>query len=266
MARKPKSKIGINLYNLREYLKEPAQIARTLKRVAKIGIRCVQASGLGPVDPVDLRRMADDAGVAIIGAHIGVQMMRDDLSEVIDRLHTWDCKYVAVPSAPGEERRDAAGWWKLAKEFSRIGRKFAKEGITLQYHNHHFEFTKFGVRAGKGGRRGIDILYGQSDPEALQAELDIGWVARAGADPVAYIRSLKGRLDQVHVKDWGIADGEPTWMPIGEGNLNWPPILKACRGAGTKHYIYEQDNCPTNKDPFDAAAISLANLHELGIT
>jgi sugar phosphate isomerase/epimerase len=209
--------------------------------------------------------MADDAGVAIIGAHIGVQQMREDLSAVIDRLHTWDCRYVAIPSAPGDERDKPGGWRKLATEFSRIGRKLAKEGITLQYHNHHFEFTKYGVRAGKGGQRGIDILYERSDPEALQAELDIGWVARAGADPLAYIRRLKGRLDQVHVKDWGIAGREPTWMPIGEGNLNWPPILKACRAAGTKFYIYEQDNCPTNKDPFQAARISLENMHELGL-
>jgi len=265
MAKRPKSQIGINLYNLRDYVKEPAQIAKTLKRVAKIGFKGVQASGLGPVDPADLRRMADDAGVAIIGAHIGVQMMRDDLSEVIDRLHTWDCRYVAIPSAPGEERQDAAGWRKLASEFSRIGRRLAKEGITLQYHNHDFEFMKFGVRGGKGGRRGIDILYEQSDPEALQSELDIGWVARAGADPLAHVRSLKGRLDQVHVKDWGIVDRQPTWTPIGEGNLNWPPILKACRGAGTKYYIYEQDNCPTNKDPFQAARISLEALQELGL-
>ncbi len=269
MAARTKSKIAITLYNLREYTKEPKQIAATLRRVRKIGFENVQISGGGlmQVDPPELKRMADDAGVDIIGSHVGLGGFRTDLAGLIDRLHAWGCPYVAIPSLPAEERDSAAKWRKLAREFTRYGRKLADAGITVQYHNHAFEFRRFGVRGGKGGRRGLEILFEQSDPKYLQSELDMGWIARGGGDPAAYVKWLSGRLDQVHVKDWGIVEnqGEPVWMPIGEGNLNHPAALKACKAAGVKHYIYEQDNCPTTKDEWKAAEISFNNMRELGL-
>ncbi|MBS3734324.1 MAG: hypothetical protein KGY99_05295 [Phycisphaerae bacterium] len=39
----------------------------------------------------------------------------------------------------------------------------------------------------------------------------------------------------------------------------------ACRGAGTKHYIYEQDDCKTTSDPWKAAQISYENMRRLGL-
>jgi sugar phosphate isomerase/epimerase len=50
---------------------------------------------------------------------------------------------------------------------------------------------------------------------------------------------------------------------VGEGNLNWPAILDACRAAGVRWYIVEQDTC--QRDPFDSLAISLRNLHGMGL-
>ena len=50
---------------------------------------------------------------------------------------------------------------------------------------------------------------------------------------------------------------------VGEGNLNWPAILDACKEAGTEWYIVEQDTC--QRDPFESLGISLRNLKEMGI-
>ena len=152
-----------------------------------------------------------------------------------------------------------------AREFTHLGKALRKEGITLQYHNHHFEFHKFGRRSGLGGRTGLDILYSATDPRYLQAEIDTGWVARGGGDPADWCARLKGRMDQVHVKDWLILGGEPAWAEVGEGNLNWPAIVRACHMAGVKHYIVEQDQCPVTKDPFKSIAVSLRNLQRLGL-
>ncbi|MFW6132598.1 MAG: sugar phosphate isomerase/epimerase family protein [Planctomycetota bacterium] len=267
MPSKSQPQIAITLYNLRAYTAKPRQIARTLGRVRKIGYQAVQISGGGlmDVDPPELKKMADDAGVDIIGSHIALGLFRDDIGSVIDRLHAWGCPYAAIPSLPGELWQKSGAWPRLAKQFSGYGRKLADEGLTLQYHNHNFEFHRVGVRGGRGGRLGLEILFDKSDPELLQSELDVGWVARGGGDPAAYVRWLKGRLDQVHIKDWGIAEGAPAWMPVGEGNLNMPEIVKACRGAGVKHYIYEQDTCPTTVDEWKAARISYENMRELGL-
>ena len=267
MAKKSHPQISLTLYTLRDFTQNPAQIARTLRRVRRIGYQTVQISGGGlmQVEPPELKKMADDAGVAIIGSHIGLGMMREDLGKVVATLHAWDCRYAAIPHLPREEWQGPNGWKKIAREMTAIGRKLAKEGIKLQYHNHHFEFNRVGVRNGRGGKLGLEILFDNSDPKYLQSELDMGWVARAGADIALWVKRLKGRMDQVHVKDWGIVNRDPVWMPVGEGNINWKQAFAACKAIGVKHYIVEQDDCPTTKDPFRAVQISYENMRALGL-
>ena len=267
MAAPRESQLAVTLFTLRDFCMKPRQIARTLARVRKIGYRNVQISGGGLMaqDPAELAKMMDDADLTVIGSHVALQMMRDDFGGAVERLRGWKCTHTAIPSMAQEDRSTLAAWKARAREFTRLGKMFKKEDITLQYHNHHFEFHKFGGRAGLGGRTGLDILYSNADPKYLQAEIDTGWIARGGGDPAEWCARVKGRMDQVHVKDWMILDGEPAWAEIGEGNLNWPAIVRACRAAGVKHYIVEQDQCPVTKDPFKSIAVSLRNLRGLGL-
>lgn len=50
--------------------------------------------------------------------------------------------------------------------------------------------------------------------------------------------------------------------PVGEGNLNWPAILKALEGTGCKYLLVEQDTCQGS--PFDCLKKSYDNLAEMG--
>jgi sugar phosphate isomerase/epimerase len=50
---------------------------------------------------------------------------------------------------------------------------------------------------------------------------------------------------------------------VGEGNLNWPAILQACREAGVEWYAVEQDEC--QRDPFESLKISYDNLKAMGL-
>ena len=67
----------------------------------------------------------------------------------------------------------------------------------------------------------------------------------------------------VHLKDMAIKDGQQVFAEVGEGNLEWPEILQACREAGVEWYLVEQDTC--QRDPFESLEISLRNLHRLGL-
>ena len=77
------------------------------------------------------------------------------------------------------------------------------------------------------------------------------------------IRKLKGRMPLVHLKDMVMRGHEQLMAEVGEGNLNWPAILDACREAGVVWYIVEQDTC--QRDPFESLAISLSNLKAMGL-
>lgn len=56
------SVIGAQLYTLRNFLKTPEDIAKSLKKVKEIGYDAVQVSGVGPIDPKELRKILDGEG------------------------------------------------------------------------------------------------------------------------------------------------------------------------------------------------------------
>lgn len=248
--------VAAQLYTLREYLKTPADIAQTIKKVRAIGYEAVQVSGLGPIDPAELKRIVDGEGIEICATHIPFERLRDDIGRVIDEHHLWGCKVIAIPALPGPYRNEE-GYRRFAKEASAIGKRLAEAGITLAYHNHSFEFERY------GNETGLDILFKESDPAYLAAELDTYWVQHGGGDPAAWLHKLKERVVAVHLKDMVIKEGKQLFAEVGEGNLNWPAILEACRAAGIRWYIIEQDVC--QRDPFESLAISLRNVQAMGL-
>ena len=252
----PGSAIAAQLYTVREFTKTPADITETMKKVAKIGYEAVQLSALGEMDPAELRKVCDGEGLKVCATHIGYQQMADDPQGVIDLHHTYGCPYAGIGGLPGEYR-SAEGFARFAREASETARKLAEGGIGFVYHNHNFELERF------GDRTGLQILYEDSDPEVFLSEIDTYWVQAGGGSPAAWIRKLAGRAPCVHLKDMTMRGHDQIMAEVGEGNLDWPGILAACREAGTEWYIVEQDTC--ERDPFESLAISLRNLKAMGL-
>ncbi|GIP40149.1 sugar phosphate isomerase [Paenibacillus sp. J31TS4] len=247
------------LYTLRDYLKTPEDVEATLKRVKEIGYRAVQVSGLGPIDPHRLKEMADREGLTICATHIGFGELTDKLDEVIAQHRLWDCRYVGLGGMPMEYRSNEEGYRTFASIATEIGRKLRDAGLTFVYHNHDFEFAKWGERTG------LQLLLEETEPEAVNFELDVYWVQEGGGDPVEWIRKVEGRMKVVHLKDMLItADREKRFAEVGEGNLNFVRILEACRETGVEWGAVEQDQC-YGRDPFACLETSLRHLDRLGL-
>ncbi|MBW7460304.1 sugar phosphate isomerase/epimerase, partial [Paenibacillus sepulcri] len=122
----------------------------------------------------------------------------------------------------------------------------------LIYHNHKFEFEKF------EGKPGLEWLLDASDAAHVGFELDTYWVQAGGADPVKWVRKVEGRMKVVHLKDMAIVDDTQVFAEIGEGNMDWPAVIEACRETGVEWYVVEQDKCPG--DPFESLAVSYRTL------
>ena len=102
-----------------------------------------------------------------------------------------------------------------------------------------------------------------SDPDVFSFEVDTYWIQHGGGNPVSWLRKLKDRMHIVHLKDLAMSGGEQLFAEVGEGNLEWPEILTACREAEIEWYLVEQDRC--QRDPFESLGISLKNLNQLGL-
>src|SRR5512136_1468926 len=249
--------LAAQLYTVRDYMKTASDFAATLKKVSAIGYKVVQVSGIGPIADADVKAALDDAGLACCITHVRLPWPWKDVDAVIAQHKLWNCKNVAVGAMPPEYRVDEVGFRRFCAEANAIGRKIYEAGLTFSYHNHSFEFVHFGKRTG------LDLLYEETDPRYVQAELDTYWVQHGGGDPAAWIKKFKNRMPVVHFKDMVILNGQPTMAEIGEGNLNWPPILAACREAGVEWYAVEQDEC--QRDPFESLRISYNNLRAMGL-
>lgn len=249
------AKVAAQMYTVRDYCKTAADIARSLARVRQIGYEAVQLSGLGPIDPEELKRMLDGEGLRVAATHVAWQELQDDPERVIDRQKIWACEDLAIASMP-KAYRTPEGFTEFGREAGKVARKLAESGLRLSYHNHSFEFQRVGRQPG------LAALFDAAGPD-LSAEVDTYWVQHGGADPADWIRRFRGRVPLVHLKDMVIVNDAQAMAEVGEGNLNWPAILSALEEAGTRWYMVEQDICP--RDPFESLAMSRENLLRWGV-
>ncbi len=253
----PRLVVAAQLYTVREYTKTAKDFAASMRKVRAAGYRAVQISAVGPIAPTEVKSILDGEGLVVPTSHASWRQLCDGLPAVIAEQKTYNCPNVAVGTLPEAYRGSEETFRRFAGEATEIGRKLAEAGLTFSYHNHSFEFVRFGARTG------LDIIYDESDPRYLNAEIDTYWVQHGGGDPAAWIRRVKGRMPVVHFKDMAIIDGQQAWAEIGEGNLNWPAILDACREAGVGCCAVEQDLC--RRDPFESLAISYRYLKAMGL-
>lgn len=247
--------IAVQLYTLREFTKTPADIAKTLARVKKMGYNGVQCSALGPIEPAELAKILKNEGLSCVATHVPLDRLEKDATKVIDEHRLWECHYTAIGGFNPKEAT-AQTWVDFASKYNTIAKQFAGSGLKIGYHNHSHELAHY------DGKPALQILMEHFSPE-VWIEIDTYWITHGGGDPAAWIGKCKGKIPAVHLKDMLIKPDRTQFMAeVGEGNLNWPAILKSCKDAGVEHLLVEQDIC--YRDPFESLEISLKNLNDLG--
>lgn len=257
--------IGLQLYSLGD---EPSKdLGGTLARVAGMGYRDIELPSLLGKTAAELKTAADKVGLKYSCLHLPISplfggsglSLADPAQQVADAAHALGIKNIVVPiqlipegfmPKPGESFQTAianamaaAGadiWKRTAAALNEKAAALKPHGIKLGYHNHNIEFAPVGDTTGWG------ILMREIDPTLVSLELDIGWIAAAGLDPVAFLGKHKGRVRQLHVKDvkattkTNFALGmDPT--QIGDGKLDWAKILPAAYKAGVRNFYVEQE-------------------------
>lgn len=254
----PNTVIGAQLYTLREHMKTPADMAKTLQRVREIGYEAVQLSAHGPIEDAEMKKLVDDAGLFVAATHEKYDAIRDETQKIIDKLQLWECPNTALGGLP-KDFRNPEGYAAFARECVEPARTLKAAGIQFGYHNHSFELERL-----PDGRTALQTIAEESDPDAVAFEIDTYWIQHGGGDPAECLRTFAGRVPFIHVKDMVYVppDG-PTFCEVGEGNMNWPAILAAAKEAGVRWYLVEQDRCAG--DPFEALQQSYKNLRKMGL-
>jgi sugar phosphate isomerase/epimerase len=247
--------ISVQLYTVRDLT--ASDFAGTLKQIAKIGYTEVELAGYGNLKTAaEAKKALDDAGLTVSGAHAPIDVLETDVERVMDENELLGSKLIICPWMPEDRRKDAAGWKAVARSLNQIGRALHERGIDLAYHNHSFEFQKF------EGKTGLDILFENSEPHLVKAEIDVYWVQHGGEDPVARINQLGDRCVALHLKDMAGGD-DRKFAEVGTGILDFKAILAAAQKSGVRYGAVEQDDT-YGKPPLEAIKVSYENLKKLG--
>jgi sugar phosphate isomerase/epimerase len=241
------------LYSSRNY----PPLGDTLHMLAKLGYD--GAEGFGAVYPDqagldDLAAGLKTSGLAMHSGHFALEMLEDNHDWVLHVTQTLGMKQVIVPWLhPDQRPTDAAGWRALGARVQKAGAPVVAAGLRFGWHNHDFEFLPL-----PDGTIPQTALF-EGGPD-LGWEMDVAWVVRGGADPLAWINAHKHRIFAAHVKDIAPAGenlDQDGWADVGDGIVPWGKILPALRAIGVGNFVMEHDN-PSDHNRFAARALAAA--------
>lgn len=235
----PKDKtMGVQVYSVRDALKE--DFAGSMKKLADIGYQYIEAYGLD-VDgqilgmaPEEYSRIVADTGMKIVSTH-GAYFQAGEGERLRDAALTAGIPHVVIPSLSAEDRKD---YYKVAENLNKLGEIFNDSGLLLGYHNHDAEFKK------QGDEVALEILLKETQPDLVSFQLDLYWVVKGGADPVALVEKYPGRFCSFHVKD-AAEDLEQT--TVGTGIVDFESVFNIKGKAGITYYFVEDER---TDDPF----------------
>lgn len=244
--------VGIQLYSLRELL--PKDVKGVIKKVAETGYKEVETygytaeAGYWGLDAKAFKALLDDNGLKAPSGHFGLdEYIKTGDLEIVKPLiagaATLNMEYFTCPYLSEELRTSLEDYKKVAARLNEAAKLCKESGLQMAYHNHDFEFVKY------GDTTGYDILLAETDKSMIQFEMDLYWVVRSGNDPVALFEKHPGRFVMWHVKDMDKTNNTIN-TEVGNGKIDFKSIHKHAAQAGLKHLIVEQENFSI--DPFES--------------
>ena len=258
--------IAIQVYTVdKEATADFEGTVRALKAMGYDGVELCDTYG---GTAVELRKICDEVGLAVVGAHVNLNEIEDDA--ILADYVAAGVKYIVIPHLKAPKTEE-----ELVATIARIraaGEKVKAAGAQLLYHNHDFEFNKI------NDKYILEHYYDEIPADLLQTELDVCWVNVGGEEPASYIGKYSGRSPVVHLKDFtgeksddmyeliGIDKKAPTrpsgfeFRPVGMGLQNFPAILEAAKAAGSEWVVVEQDQATMGLTPLESIKKSIDYL------
>ncbi|MBE9583076.1 sugar phosphate isomerase/epimerase [Mucilaginibacter sp. JRF] len=260
------SKVGLQLYSLRDYL--PKDVKGVTEKVAKAGYKEVETygyskqNGFWGLDAKAYGQLLKANGLVSPSGHFGIESyFRDgtdkDLNEAIEAAKIIGSTYVILPWMGGDLIDTVDKCKAMAQKFNAAGELIKKAGLKFGYHNHNFEWKPVGDTSF------YDVLLKETDVNLVTLELDLYWVYRSNLDPVKMLTENPNRFKLVHVKDADKANKELN-TEVGKGLIDYKAIFAAAQKAGIKHFIVEQENF-TNIDPYVSIGESISYVKTLSV-
>lgn len=248
---------GAQISSLQAYLQTPEQMEETFEKLKSIGYRVIQIQWINPdIPPERVAAALRRTGLISVSTQDYYQKVREQLSATLRIHELCGSRNICVSGIP-EAFLTEEGCLDFARELTDFASQMEAVGRVVSFHPRVREFCSF------GGRSAVEILM-ENTPDSFQLGLDLYHVIRAGQDPEVWLHRYRGRIEFVHFKDYCLnADGEEYLVPVGQGLIDWKPVIRACEETGVKWIFAEQERW--EKDAFLCMAESLDFLRAMGV-
>ena len=231
--------LGAQLYTVRHEAER--DLPAVLEAVRKIGYTEVETYwDIYGHPAAELRRMINDHGLKVPSGHFNY----DGLEAKFDYAKALGVEYVICPMLPESMWFTLDGYKRAADQFNIWGEKIHQAGMQFGFHNHNYEFRRF------GDSTGFETMMNRCDPKLVCIEMDCYWITQAGGDPVQMFQQYGNRIKLLHLKDR--KPGFPTsqvkdaaaehFTEVGAGTIHWREILAPAEKNGVKYLFVERDS------------------------
>lgn len=242
--------LGVEAYTYRKSF--PIDAAKTLDTIKMLGFTEIEGGG-GRMPAQEFRKLCDERGISIPSIGADYKLLTQSPDSVISKAKILGATYVMcawIPHKNGvltiENARQAVA------DFNRAGKILSEQGLTFCYHAHGYEFQPY-----EDGTL-LDYIFKNTDPAYVSFEMDVMWIQFGGGDPVALLKKYGSRWKLMHLKD--LRKGAPKNLtgltgpendvPLGQGEVDFPNILREAKKVGIKHYFIEDEsNDPQRQVP-----------------
>jgi sugar phosphate isomerase/epimerase len=233
--------IALQLYSLRNEMKvDPVKYH---KMISEWGISALEGGGGYGMSDAEYQKLLADNKLRIVGVGADYNRLKTDPAGIIADAKKYGAKYATCYWIPHTEGPITLEEMKAATElFNSTGEMLAKEGITLTYHPHGYEFQNLGS--------GTPMDYMLANAKNFQFNMDVFWVKMGGGDPLAIMKAHPGKFPQLHLKDRKIGTpGSPDGrgdveanVVLGTGDIDIAGLIKEAKKQGTKYLVIEDES------------------------
>ncbi|MDA8948503.1 sugar phosphate isomerase/epimerase [Flavobacteriaceae bacterium] len=232
---------GIQLYSLRNQFKE--NIEHSLKTISDWGIKTIEGGDTYGMEENQFRALLDKYELNPISIGASYEDLRDHPMEVAQKALRYGARFVMCSWIPHDGNRfDIENTKAAVKIFNEAGAVLKREGITLAYHAHGYEFRPY--------EYGTLFDYMALNAKNFSLEMDVFWITHGGEDPVALMEKYPDFVVMLHLKDMekgvkgnntGGEDVE-TNVVLGQGQIDIEGVVRKAHEQGVRYMFIEDES------------------------
>ena len=254
--------IGLQLYSLRNEFKK--DVPGTFAKIKEWGITNIEDGNDGTQGYTfqEYKALLAKNNLDIVSVSAPFSELQKTPKTVLQRAKDYGAKYVFCFWIPHNGAiLTLEDTQKALDVFNKAGEIFEREGVTLAYHPHGYEF---------GPYRGATLMdHMINNSEHFDFEMDVYWFAHPGEDPIEWLHRYPEEFKLMHLKDCkkgvegnkiGKSDVE-TNVVLGTGQIDIAAVVAEAKKMGLE-YLFIEDESSRAVEQIPQSLIYLENLDD----